>query len=92
MTCGRSFGVVILIQRASSPPLMPTRSRSGLAVCCGAAAISLVDGSAAKVFRSAMPRMIAACAFGLFALAASSKADLLSSRPYVDRRFLRLRR
>ena len=32
-TCGRSFGVVILIQRASSPPLMPTRSRSGLAVC-----------------------------------------------------------
>jgi hypothetical protein len=30
-TCGRSFGVVILIQRANSPPLMPTSSRSGLA-------------------------------------------------------------
>jgi hypothetical protein len=63
-TCGRSFGVVILIQRASAPPLMPTRSRRGLAVCCGAAPISLVDRSAAKVLRFAMPRMIAAAPSG----------------------------
>ena len=54
MTCGRSFGVVILIQRASSPPLMPTRSRSGLAALRRSAQFRWLMARR-PVFRSAMP-------------------------------------
>jgi hypothetical protein len=75
MTCGRSLGVVILTQRASSPPLIPTRSRNGLTDGAGLA------GSPVDAFRSARRRMVAVCASGVRAFAASRSADLLSSRP-----------
>jgi hypothetical protein len=75
MTCGRSFGVVILIQRARAPPERFSRLRSGFAVGDDATSARSM-GLAACTIRSTALTCASAGAAAIL-----SSADWLSSSP-----------